>query len=170
MPLVARVNKYTDYGYLQTNPASEDDVRNQMDGAVQEVFDKASAAIDLKSNLGSPTLTTISTGFLANWSGTITYWKNQENLVTVSINLTRSADILSTLEGLYPPLMPVGFRPSVQAIQLVNLYTSANVSVAGSFANITMDTTGTIIIFPVTSTTLTNARQIRRVTFSYYAA
>lgn len=38
MPLTPRTKKYTDYAYLITNPADEDAVRNQMDGAVDEVF------------------------------------------------------------------------------------------------------------------------------------
>ncbi|HSN66757.1 MAG TPA: hypothetical protein VLS94_08955 [Fusibacter sp.] len=46
MPLTPRIKKYTDYSYLVTNPPSEDAVRSQMDGAVQEVFDTVQAKFD----------------------------------------------------------------------------------------------------------------------------
>lgn len=67
MALTPRVKKYTDYGYLITNPASENDVRDQMDGAVQEVFDIVEAEVPLKTELGTlaSLLTTIKTSAVA---------------------------------------------------------------------------------------------------------
>lgn len=67
MALTPRVKKYTDYSYLVTNPASEDDVRAQMDGAVQEVFDTVQSEVPLKTDLGvlASLTTTVKTSAVA---------------------------------------------------------------------------------------------------------
>ena len=122
----------------------------------------------IRNVLSTPTsLIPITTGFLTNWSGTIRYGKSREGFVSVYIDLLRSADILSTAEILYT--LPLGFRPTGVITSTVNLLSSTDVSVASSYANISINTSGQITILPVTSTTLTNARSIM-LTFNYYSA
>lgn len=69
MALTPRTKKYTDYAYLITNPASENDVRSQMDGAVDEVFTTVDSAITtIESTL---TTTTNNIGNLASLTTTV---------------------------------------------------------------------------------------------------
>lgn len=122
-----------------------------------------------KADKVTPTRTTVTTGFLANWSGFIRYWKNQENLVSVFVELTRSADIISTLEVLYT--MPAGYIPILDAHAVtINLLNSGGTSVATSFARVFVSASGAVCLLPVTSTTLTNARKVSGVLIQYYAA
>lgn len=133
--------------------------------AVQQIDKELASLQDFIYN-NTPQVT-VTTGFLANWSGTIKYRKNRESMVTVYIDLLRSADILATAETLYT--LPEGYRPTDTINATVNLLSSTDVSIADSFANISINSSGQIIILPVTSTTLTDARSIMLM-FNYYIA
>lgn len=133
--------------------------------AIQQVDNQLSAMQDYIYN---PVMqVSVTTGFLANWSGLVKYSKNKEGLVNVYVDLLRSADILATAEIL--STLPLGYRPAEFRQVTTNLLSSTDVSIASSYANISINTAGQITILPVTSTTLTNARSIM-VAFSYYSA
>lgn len=192
MPFTPRTKKYTDYLYLETNPASEDAVRAQMDGVVDEVFETMNTEAAEKSEVGvlanllttdktnlvsainevrtenrtTPTLVTANSGFASGWTGTIKYWKNLENYTTIVVDLVKDVDI-SGSETLFT--MPVGFRPISDVKHLTNYKTSSLVSVAGSFGDVIVVTTGAIVNLPVTGTPLANAKAISRFTASYYS-
>lgn len=61
-----RTKKYMDYSYLTTNPASEDAVRAQMDGVVDEIFEIFENEAAEKSEVGllSNLLTTVKTSIV----------------------------------------------------------------------------------------------------------
>lgn len=133
-------------------------IKTSVVGAINELFTN-------KCDKITPTGTVITTGFATNWTGSIYCQVNQENLKTYSISLTKSVDI-STAETIYT--LPVELRPNRPSVTLINLQTTAGVGIANSFAVIAIGTNGTIIIAPVPSSTLTNARLIRDVNVSSY--
>lgn len=66
---MARIKKLTDYAYSPTNPASEDAIREEIDDAIQEVYDKAillegdQTIDDIKTFTSSPIVPTATTAF-----------------------------------------------------------------------------------------------------------
>lgn len=156
-------------------------VKTSVVGAINELFNN-------KANLTNPTFTnninlttinsktpsysvtpteiSITTGFASGWSGSIKYRKNQENQTTLILSLVNNTDIVAGLTLLYT--LPVAIRPLVDIKTTINLYAAAQYSIANSFANIIILTSGEIYVYPVTGTTLTDARLIYAVTFTYY--
>jgi len=106
MPLTPRVKKYTDYGYLITNPASENDVRSQMDGAVQEVFDivEAGKASKVQEAWIAPTLLNGWVNFGAPY-GDAKYYKDEFGIVHLE-GFIKSGTVNQTCFQL-----PLGYRP-----------------------------------------------------------
>jgi hypothetical protein len=166
MPLTPRTKKYTDYNYLKTNPADEDAVRNQMDGAVDEVFTTINNEVVLKTDV-SPVTTTITTGFASGWSGTIIVRKGLGNLCEFYADLTKTSDVVGN-EIIFT--LPVGLRSLSNRIILINLFDTGGSPISGALYNFTFFTTGNLTIANGAGTTTTNARRILWIGSAYYSA
>lgn len=109
-----------------------------------------------------PRLMLINSGFYQHWSGEIRCYRNQEGLVSLTMNLTRDSDIISDFEIIYT--LPYGIRPNIFEFQgltkLINMFNTSENSIANSFANICVKPTGEIAIWPVAGTVRANARKI----------
>ncbi len=125
--------------------------------------------LENKSDKGTPEIYIVSEGFPTGWSGTIRWWKNQENLVTLHVNLYRpDNDISSSIVNFYT--LPEGFRPNVASVfQVVHFLDINGNGLANSLGEVVVINFGTVKLAPFPSTSLTNARSFAA-TFNYYCA
>ena len=115
----------------------------------------------------APTEIAITSGFATGWAGSISYRKNQENLVTLTINIVKSTDIALGQHLLFT--LPTGVRPSDRATIFTNIHTSGGIPVQNASATITVIWDGSINLYTMPGATLTNARYLNNVVLSYYA-
>ena len=115
-----------------------------------------------------PTNNVASSGFASGWSGQIQYRKNQEGLVLVHINLTKSTDIAaSSAETLFT--LPAGFRPSTTHTKAVHLVNSSS-ALMKELISLSVDSQGAVKMTAPAGQTYTGARPVFSAALSFYAS
>ncbi|WP_352408124.1 hypothetical protein [Acetoanaerobium noterae] len=115
----------------------------------------------------TPTNNVASSGFASGWGGQIQYRKNQEGLVLVHVNLTKSSDIVaSSAETLFT--LPVGFRPATTHTKAVHLV-SSGASLMKELISLSVDSQGIVKMTAPAGQTYTGARTIFSAALVYYA-
>ena len=154
--------------------AFADDISSQMAQKVNKAGDTMSGNLNVPSLNNkvpayavTPTEIAITSGFASGWSGSISYRKNQENLVTLTVNIVKSTDIAAGQHLLFT--LPTGVRPSDRATIFTNIHTSGSIPVQNASATITVIWDGSINLHTMPGATLTNARYLNNVVLSYYA-
>lgn len=99
----------------------------------------------------------ITSGFATGWSGRISYWKTQENVLIIDWDLTRDTDITSLNNTVYT--MPSGTRPKYLQLKYVNLTTSTLTPIFNSEAIVQVSSSGVLQIGIITGAVSTNARR-----------
>lgn len=121
-----------------------------------------------KSDKITPDLYTlpIPAGFTTG-NGNITYFKNQENLVTLIIKVRKDSDFTSGSQTL--GTLPVGYKPITDALAAGLMYATSGSLIANSLFTILITPVGAIVAYCMPGGTFTNARDIRHLTLSFYA-
>jgi len=123
--------------------------------SIKNASDTANEAIRLvKANVP---VYTITTGFESGWSGTMTLAIALDGSVICGYDLTKSTDITTSSVA----IILGNFIPIETQRGLVNMRNSSGTSLATSYANVSIDTSGNLTFAPVTSTTTTDARIVR---------
>lgn len=115
----------------------------------------------------TPTNNVASSGFASGWGGQIQYRKNQEGLVLIHVNLTKSSDITAaSTETLFT--LPAGFRPATTHTKAVHLVNSGS-ALMKELISLSVDSQGIVKMTAPAGQTYTGARTVFSAALVYYA-